>query len=200
MQLHGIRANRLLSFWLCYGRSLDFYSTDLKWSVLMLKYNLESLFVTSQVCSGVKIRSGKFVRHFQRITEIVAPMSSDKKNYGFGGRVIDSGATDHMTGSGTVKPTSSITLSFVLGLPKLAFNLMYVSKLTRDLNCYISFSPDHCLFRDLKTNKVIGTLSIRTSFLPMLKKLCPQFQNIPSLDFKTQFNTSVRILRSDNAK
>jgi len=156
--------------------------------------------------------------------------------------VIDSGAKDHMTGtpniyssfrshvalspvtvadgsicniigSGTVKPTSSITLSSVLGLPKLAFNLMSVSKLTRDLNCYISFFPDHCLFRDLKTNKVIGKGHVSDSLyildeyweprfaayscvvspfeahcrlghpsLPMLKKLWPQFQNIPSLD------------------
>ena len=55
-----------------------------------------------------------------------------------------------------VKPTSSITLSSTLSLPKLAFNLISVSKVSRDLNCYISFFPDHCLFCDLKTNKVIG--------------------------------------------
>ena len=73
--------------------------------------------------------------------------------------VIDSGATDHMTGnsslfsnfqshtstspvtladgststvigSGTIKPTPSLTLSSVLNLPQLSFNLMSVSKLT----------------------------------------------------------------------
>ena len=73
--------------------------------------------------------------------------------------IIDSGATNHMTsnhktfstfrthsvpsitvvdgstyeikGSGTVKPTSSITLSSVLNLPNLAFNLISISKLTK---------------------------------------------------------------------
>ena len=81
--------------------------------------------------------------------------------------VIDSGATDHMTGnpsllsnfqphksitpvtladgstssvigSGTTKPTSSLHLSSVLSLPQLSFNLISVSKLTRALNCCVS--------------------------------------------------------------
>lgn len=64
--------------------------------------------------------------------------------------------TCNSVGSGTVKPKSSITLLSVLSLPKLAFNLIYVSKITRDLNCYISFFPNYCLFRDLTTNQVIG--------------------------------------------
>lgn len=155
--------------------------------------------------------------------------------------VIDSGATNHMTGNpnifssfrphkapspvtvadgstcnsvgyGTVKPTSIITLSSVLSLPKLAFNLISVSKVTRDLNCWISFFPDYCLFRDLVTNQVIGKghlsgdlyildeweprfvacSAVISPFeahcrlghlsLPLLKKICPQFQSIPSLE------------------
>lgn len=155
-------------------------------------------------------------------------------------QVIDSGATNHMTGnpnifssfqphkvpypvtvadgstcniigSGTVKPTSSITLSSVLSIPKLAFNLISVSKVTRDLHCYITFFPDHCLFRNLTTNKVIGKghvsddlyildewksrfvacSSVVSPFkahcrlghpsLPLLK-ICPQYQHISSLE------------------
>ncbi|KAK3025395.1 hypothetical protein RJ639_044650 [Escallonia herrerae] len=151
--------------------------------------------------------------------------------------VIDSGATDHMTGnpkifssfrshtapspvtiadgsnytikgSGTVKPTSSITLSSVLSLP-LAFNLMSVSRL---INCCISFFPDHCLFQDLMTKETIGKGHVSDGLyildawvprsvacsgvvspfeahcrlghpsLPVLKKLCPQFHNISSVD------------------
>ena len=93
--------------------------------------------------------------------------------------IIDLGATDHMTsnhkpfstfrthstppvtvadgstyetkGSGTVKPTSSITLSSVLNLPNLAFNLISISKLTKNLNCSVSFFLDHCVFQDLMT-------------------------------------------------
>ena len=92
--------------------------------------------------------------------------------------VIDSGVTDHMTsnfglfttfhshpstssvivadgskscvlGSGTINPTPLIPLTFVLSLPHFSFNLIYVSKLTRTLNCSISFFPGYCLFQDI---------------------------------------------------
>ncbi|KAL1108761.1 hypothetical protein V6Z11_D03G133000 [Gossypium hirsutum] len=80
---------------------------------------------------------------------------------------VDSGATDHMTGIpnlfstfqsqnsppvtivnvstykvvdfGSINLTSFITLSLVLNSPNLAFNLISISELTRDLNCTISF-------------------------------------------------------------
>nr|XP_016463323.1 PREDICTED: uncharacterized protein LOC107786370 [Nicotiana tabacum] len=143
--------------------------------------------------------------------------------------VVD-GSTCSSVGSDIIKPTSSITLSSILCLPNLAFNLISVSKITKDLNCCVAFFSDHCLFLDLKTMQVIGKgyisgdlyilyewepCSVACSsivspfeahcrlghpFLPLLNKLCPQFQNISSLDFKTQFNASVRTLRSDNAK
>ena len=99
--------------------------------------------------------------------------------------VIDSGATDHMTGnssifstfqsqsspftvtlaygshscvlgSGTIVPTPSIPLISFLSLPNFSFNLMSVSKLTRALKCYISFFPGFCLFQDLMTKQIIG--------------------------------------------
>lgn len=63
-----------MSVWLCSERSLDFQSTDLKWSVCLTavqkdaEYNFRVRPVISgesQVCSGVKIRFGKFVHHFQ---------------------------------------------------------------------------------------------------------------------------------------
>ena len=89
-------------------------------------------------------------------------------------RFIDSGATYHMTGnfslfttfqphpststvilpdgstscvivSRTVHPPLLITLTSVLSLPQFSFNLIFVSKLTRTLNCNISFFPKYCL-------------------------------------------------------
>ena len=115
-------------------------------------------------------------------------------------------------GSGTIVPTPSIPLTLVLSLPNFSFNLMYVSKLTRALKCYISFFPGFCLFQDLMTKQIIskghesGGLYIldptvprpiacsrvTTPFethcwlghlsLPLLKKLCPQFLSLLSLD------------------
>ena len=115
-------------------------------------------------------------------------------------------------GSGTIFPTPFIPLSFVLSLPNFSFNLVSVSKLTRALQCCVSFFPDYCLFQDLMTKQIIGrgresgglyildlavprpiTYSgVTTPFethcrfgrpsLPLLKKLCPQFSSLSSLD------------------
>ena len=98
--------------------------------------------------------------------------------------VIDSGASDHMTGNssllshtsspcspsfvtvanGTKTPvqgkgtvtTSDLTLSDVLYLPEFPFNLLSVHKLTLALNCSVAFYPFHCEFQDLKTKRMIG--------------------------------------------
>ena len=99
--------------------------------------------------------------------------------------VIDSGATDHLTGnpslfitfqshpststvvlvhgstsrvlrSGTIHRTPLITLTSILSLPQFSFNLIYVSKLTRTHNCSILFFPHYCLIQDLSTKRIIG--------------------------------------------
>ncbi|XP_049414776.1 uncharacterized protein LOC125877559 [Solanum stenotomum] len=36
------------------------------------------------------------------------------------------------------------------------FNLLSVNKLTKELNCYVSFFPTHCVFQDLLSGKVKG--------------------------------------------
>ena len=69
--------------------------------------------------------------------------------------VVD-GFTYEIKGTGTMKPTSSITSSSVLNLPNLAFNLIFVSKLTKNLNCSVSFFPDHCVFQDLMMKRTFG--------------------------------------------
>ena len=152
--------------------------------------------------------------------------------------VIDSGATDHMIGnfclfttfqldgstscvlgSRTIHPTPLITLTYIMSLPQLSFNLIFVSKLTCTLNCSISIFPDYCLTQDLLTKRIIGrgyesgSLYILETEVPksvacsgvvtpfefhnrlghpslsLLKKLYPQFSSLSSLN-----------LRSDNAK
>uniref|UniRef100_A0A2N9FBM1 Integrase catalytic domain-containing protein n=1 Tax=Fagus sylvatica TaxID=28930 RepID=A0A2N9FBM1_FAGSY len=98
--------------------------------------------------------------------------------------VIDSGASDHMTGNssllsnisdpcspfsvtvanGTKTPvqgigtvsTPNLTFSNVLYLPEFPFNLLSVHKLTIALHCSIAFFPSYCVFQDLKTKRTIG--------------------------------------------
>ena len=66
------------------------------------------------------------------------------------------GLTSCVLRSGTIHLTPLITLTFVMSLPQFSFNLISVSKLTRTLNCNISFFPDYCLIQDLSTKRIIG--------------------------------------------
>ncbi|KAK8923657.1 hypothetical protein KSP39_PZI019078 [Platanthera zijinensis] len=102
--------------------------------------------------------------------------------------IIDSGATDHMTGSasGFVSYTplsgrdkvsiadgslssiagkgsiscSSLLLSSVLHVPSFTRNLLSISHLTNSMNCSVTFLPSSCVFQDLTTGKVIGSGSL----------------------------------------
>ena len=155
--------------------------------------------------------------------------------------VIDFGVTDHMTGnsslfttfqshpsistvtltnrstscvlrSWTIHLTPLIILTSLLSLLQFSFNLIYVSKLIRTLNCNISFFPNYCLIQDISTKWIIGRrresrglyildtevpksiacsrvvtpfeLHCRLSHPPLslLKKLYPQFSSLSSLD------------------
>lgn len=69
---------------------------------------------------------------------------------------IADGSTYEILRLGTAKLTSSLALSSVLHLPKLAFNMIYVSKLTRDLNCCVTLFLDHCIVQDIVTKHTIG--------------------------------------------
>ncbi|KAL0560692.1 hypothetical protein IC582_001103 [Cucumis melo] len=59
-------------------------------------------------------------------------------------------------GSGTIHLTPSFSLSSVLYLPNLSYNLISISQLTHDLNSIVLFFPDYCLFQDCVTKKIIG--------------------------------------------
>nr|KYP73851.1 Retrovirus-related Pol polyprotein from transposon TNT 1-94 [Cajanus cajan] len=60
-------------------------------------------------------------------------------------------------GSGNIILESSIVLKDVLHVPQLANNLISVQKLTKDLNCSVTFFSTHCVFQDLATRKTILT-------------------------------------------
>ena len=59
-------------------------------------------------------------------------------------------------GSRAIHPTPLITLTFVMSLPQLSFNLVSMSKLTHTLNCNILFFSEHCLIQDLWKKHIIG--------------------------------------------
>jgi hypothetical protein len=98
--------------------------------------------------------------------------------------IIDNGATDHITSSltllvnnskntflppvampsGEQAPITSIgnlplnyavTLQNVLGVPSFKVDLMSMSRVTRDLNCLVTFFPHWCILQDLTTRMTI---------------------------------------------
>ena len=99
--------------------------------------------------------------------------------------IIDSGASDHMTGDftlfssyspcpynytvwiadgthskvmgkGSIIISQNITLESVLYVPKLDCNLLSISKITRDLKCVTKLFPNLCEFQILELGKTIG--------------------------------------------
>ena len=99
--------------------------------------------------------------------------------------IVDLGASDHMTrkvavfadytpchtgatvrianglfstvdGIGLVILSKDIRLHFVLFVPKLEYNLLSISKLTKDLNCITKFSPNMCELQVLGSRRTIG--------------------------------------------
>jgi GAG-pre-integrase domain len=98
--------------------------------------------------------------------------------------IIDSGASDHMTfqheemintkkahksgiinangkiypvtAAGDIKLSSDVSLNDALLVPSLSTQLISVGKLTQDLNCVALMYPDHCVFQDLLSKRIIG--------------------------------------------
>ena len=112
--------------------------------------------------------------------------------------IVDSGATDHMTqsshgfisynpcpsnkkiatadgtlvtvaGQGGVVINQNFILKNVLHVPKLSANLVSIHKLTKDLNCVVTFSSALCKFQDQSTGTMIG-LARETNGLYFLKE------------------------------
>ena len=59
-------------------------------------------------------------------------------------------------GIGSACLLPSLPLTFVLYVPDFPFNLIFISKLTRDLHCVLTFSHNSVTLQDRNTRKTIG--------------------------------------------
>ena len=104
--------------------------------------------------------------------------------------IIDSGASDHMTslshlfhsynpcaghekvrladgsfssiaGKGSIYLSPTVCLKSVLHVPKLACNLLSVSKLSKDSNCAVTFFDSYCVFQEQNSGKMIGNAKLQ---------------------------------------
>ena len=91
-------------------------------------------------------------------------------------RIVD-GSLSKVTGIGSISLTKNLILSFALLVPKLDCNLLSISKLSRD-NCVAKFFSHYCVFQDLDLGKMIGNaeLSSRLYLFEATKTLVRQPQ------------------------
>ena len=116
--------------------------------------------------------------------------------------IVDSGASDHMTGDrtlflfynpyhgtlivciadgtyskvvgiGTVKLSRTLALQSVLFVPNLDCNLLSVSKLNKELDCETKFLAESCVFQDLKSGKIIGNAEFCAGFYLLIVNNSP---------------------------
>jgi len=66
------------------------------------------------------------------------------------------GSKSQITPTGEASIVGNKTVTNVLYVPDLKFNLMSVSKLTKDLCCSVTFFPDFCMFQNLYSDRVMG--------------------------------------------
>lgn len=107
-----------------------------------------------------------------------------------GSWIVDSGATDHMTGDirvfnsfepcqgnlhvkiadgslskvtgcGSAVISKTLMLKSVLYVPNLDCNLLSISKLNCDEKCFTKFYPTYCVFQDLTSERMIGTAELQ---------------------------------------
>ena len=69
---------------------------------------------------------------------------------------LPNGQTNHISQIGKVRLKNGVLLNDVLVVPNFKFSLLYVAKLTKDNNCFVSFYPKFCDIQDLTTRKVLG--------------------------------------------
>ncbi|KAL6339861.1 hypothetical protein AAG906_034949 [Vitis piasezkii] len=94
------------------------------------------------------------------MTGDAAILQNYKPSNGHSSVHIADGSKSKIAGTGSIKLTKDLYLDSVLHVPNLDCNLLSISKLARDLQCVTKFYPNSCVFRDLKSGKMIGGLSV----------------------------------------
>ena len=59
-------------------------------------------------------------------------------------------------GKGSIIISENLILKFVLHIPNLSCNILSVSKITKDSNCFAKFCDSCCEFHDQHSGRMIG--------------------------------------------
>lgn len=65
-----------------------------------------------------------------------------------------------IVGKCLIKLSKKLNLNSILHVPKLACNILSVSKITKDSNCRVIFCDSYCEFQDRTSGKKIGSAKL----------------------------------------
>ncbi|KAK5785187.1 hypothetical protein PVK06_039741 [Gossypium arboreum] len=192
--------------WKLHGKPQD-------WKAKHSRHNKSSLVVATSVTSFTKEQIAELQKLFEKFQGscegnlvIKDPEGNLSSTAFFSSQltpnwILDSGATDHMTGNkalfhnffhtfgkavktddgtlckieghGTVILNEQIALKNVLFVPNLACNLISVSKLSTDLHCSVIFNDRDCTLQALNSKKMIGKANLHNGLyiLPTSPKI-----------------------------
>jgi len=77
---------------------------------------------------------------------------------------LPNGQTVYATYSGLIRFSDKFYLSDALYMPHFQLNLIFVSKLTHQLKCTLTFTSTHSIIQDNLTQKRIGTVKATVDF------------------------------------
>jgi hypothetical protein len=89
---------------------------------------------------------------------------SDTYSTGKGRVIVGNGAFLPISLTGTISPTSSLTLKDVLVVPGLTRNLISIGKLTSDFPFSITFTNDCFIIQNQVTRRVVATGQLENGF------------------------------------
>ncbi|RVW83021.1 Retrovirus-related Pol polyprotein from transposon RE1 [Vitis vinifera] len=99
--------------------------------------------------------------------------------------ILNYGASDHISGFGFAHPLPSLPLHSILYAPECPFNLIFISKITRTLNCSITFSDKFVTLQDWICISTDAPLLIHNRLghpsLSKFQKMVPRFSSLLSL-------------------
>ena len=71
-------------------------------------------------------------------------------------RIAD-GSLTPIAEKGNISPYAGLALHNVLHVSEISYNLLSISKITHELNCKATFLPNSVSFKDLSSEKMVGT-------------------------------------------
>lgn len=89
---------------------------------------------------------------------------SDTYSTGKGRVIVGNGVSLLISHTGTISPTSSLTLKDVLVVPGLTRNLISIGKLTSDFPFSITFTNDRFIIQNQVTRRVVATGQLDNGF------------------------------------